>query len=148
MGKAENIISQVLERMLPVGSIVEWAPVEGGKADLSSADKVAAYYGFGTWEAYGAGQFLLGVGGSYQAGNTGGEAEHTLTQGELPNVSVGVEVVFSGPSGSSVYVASNTGTAGTPYNSADAGKTKPLGSGQAHNNMPPYIAVYRWRRIT
>lgn len=40
-----NEITQVLERMLPVGSIVEWSPVDGGKADLSTPEKVAAYYG-------------------------------------------------------------------------------------------------------
>lgn len=66
--QANNIIAQVLERMLPVGSIVEWSPVEGGKADLSTPAKVAAYYGFGTWEAYGRGQFLLGVGGATRPG--------------------------------------------------------------------------------
>ena len=22
-----------------------------------------------------------------------------------------------------------------------------VGGGQAHNNMPPYIVIYRWRRI-
>lgn len=151
MGKAENIISQVLERMLPVGSIVEWSPVEGGKADLSSADKVAAYYGFGTWEAYGAGQFLLGVGGSYQAGNTGGEAEHILTRVELPNEKINVNTVIqNSPSGGADYARYTY----NGYSSKDnaitlsSGFTDPLGSGQAHNNMPPYIAVYRWRRIT
>ena len=150
MGKAENIIAQVLERMLPVGSIVEWSPVEGGKADLSSADKVAAYYGFGTWEAYGAGQFLLGVGGSYQAGNTGGEAEHILTRVELPNEKINVNTVIqSSPPGGASYARYTY----DGYSSMDnaialsSGFTDPLGSGQAHNNMPPYITVYRWRRI-
>lgn len=150
MGKAENIITQALERMLPVGSIVEWSPVEGRKADLSSADKVAAYYGFGTWEAFGAGQFLLGAGGSYQAGNTGGEAEHTLTRVELPNEKIIVNtVVQDSPSGIANYARYTY----NGYSSKDnaitlsSGFTDPLGSGQAHNNMPPYITVYRWRRI-
>ena len=145
--QANNIIAQVLERMLPVGSIVEWSPVEGGKADLSTPEKVAAYYGFGTWAAFGAGQFLLGVGGSYQAGNTGGEASHTLTRAELPNEKINVEVVFGGSSGASYYAVQNTGMVGSPPNSADSAFTKPLGYGQDHNNMPPYITVYRWRRI-
>lgn len=132
---------------MPIGYVFEWASVPEQSIDLSTPEKVSQYFGYGTWAAFGAGQFLLGAGGIYQAGNTGGEAEHTLTQGELPNVSVGVEVVFSGQSGSSVYSATNAGMVGLPYNSADAGKTKPLGSGQAHNNMPPYIVVYRWQRI-
>lgn len=90
MGKAENVITQVLERMLPVGSIVEWSPVDGGNADLSTPENVAAYYGFGTWEAYGSGQMLLGVSGSHAIGSTGGEETHTLTQSELPEYTIGL----------------------------------------------------------
>lgn len=71
--QAPNIIAQVLERMMPVGSIVEWAPVDSGDTDLSTPAKVAAYYGFGTWEAYGSGQMLLGVSSSHAIGSTGGE---------------------------------------------------------------------------
>lgn len=144
-----NYITSVLERMLPVGSIVEWAPVDSGKADLSTPEKVAAYYGFGTWEAFGEGQFLLGVGGSYQAGNTGGEAEHTLTRVELPNEKITVNTVIQdSPSGGADYGRYTY----NGYSSKDnaitlaSGFTDPLGSGQAHNNMPPYITVYRWRR--
>ena len=39
--QAPNIIAQVLERMMPVGSIVEWAPVDSGDTDLSTPAKVA-----------------------------------------------------------------------------------------------------------
>ena len=142
MGKAENIISQVLERMLPVGSIVEWAPVDGGKADLSSADKVAAYYGFGTWEAYGSGQMLLGVSDGHAIGSTGGEETHTLTIDEVPNHNHSVKLGYG------------SGGMGNGYGRVDAnnpanqnwGPTGRSGGGQSHNNMPPYITVYRWRR--
>lgn len=132
---------------MPIGYVFEWASVPGQSVDLSTPEKVAQYFGYGTWAAFGEGQFLLGVGGGYSAGETGGEATHTLTQRELPNVTVGVEVAFSGPSGSVMYTTTNAGIVGNPYNSADAGKTKPLGSGQAHNNMPPYLVCYRWQRI-
>ena len=137
--------SQVLERMLPVGSIVEWAPVAGGKADLSSADKVAAYYGFGTWEAYGSGQFLLGAGGSYQAGNTGGEANHVLSVSEMPSHTH--QFAYQDNS-SQQSVSRNAST--SKYVSGwrpVSGTIIETGGGQAHNNMPPYIVVYRWQRI-
>lgn len=134
----------------PVGYIFEWSPVEGNSTDLSTPEKVAQYFGYGTWAAFGAGQFLLGAGGSYQAGNTGGEAEHTLIRVELPNEKISVNTVIQdSPSGSANYARYTY----NGYSSKDnaitlsSGFTDPLGSGQAHNNMPPYIVVYRWQRI-
>lgn len=142
MGKAENVITQALERMLPVGSIVEWAPVDDGEADLSTPEKVAAYYGFGTWETFGTGRFLLGAGGSYQAGNTGGEAEHTLTIAEIPSHSHNLNGGWGANGTSSAQWRADLNKPKT-----DWGNTRVAGGGQAHNNMPPYITVYRWRRI-
>ncbi|MFR4340044.1 MAG: hypothetical protein DBX91_14030 [Subdoligranulum variabile] len=143
--QANNIIAQVLERMLPVGSIVEWSPVDGGKADLSTPEKVAAYYGFGTWEAYGSGQMLLGVSDSHGAGSTGGEEKHTLTQSEVASHYHTVNDV------SRYGDAGITGWNFTPDSNgtwhAASVNTTSSGSNEPHNNMPPYITVYRWRRI-
>lgn len=145
MSKTENIIAQVLERMLPVGSIVEWSPVDGGKADLSTPEKVAAYYGFGTWEAYGSGQMLLGVSDSHGAGSTGGEEKHTLTQSEVASHYHTVNDISRygdyGITGWNFTHDSN----GTWH--AASVNTTSSGSNEPHNNMPPYITVYRWRRI-
>lgn len=140
--QANNIIAQVLERMLPVGSIVEWSPVEGGKADLSTPAKVAAYYGFGTWEAYGSGQMLLGVSDGHAIGSTGGEETHRLTINEMPSHNHNVNLGY-GPGG----MGSSCGRvdANNPAN-RNWGPTGMSGGGQSHNNMPPYITVYRWRR--
>lgn len=132
---------------MPIGYVFEWASVPGQSVDLSTPEKVAQYFGYGKWAAFGAGQFLLGAGGGYSAGETGGEATHTLTNAELPNTRLTVEMVFSGTSGSSYYSVKGGGLVGPSPSSADAGFTKPLGSGKAHNNMPPYIVVYRWQRI-
>lgn len=135
---------------MPIGYVFEWASVPEQSVDLSTPEKVAQYFGYGTWAAFGAGQFLLGAGGSYQAGNTGGEAEHTLTRVELPNEKITVNTVIqNSPSGGANYARYTY----NGYSSKDnaialsSGFTNPLGSGQAHNNMPPYIVVYRWQRI-
>lgn len=141
MGKAKNVITQVLERMLPVGSIVEWAPVDGGNADLSTPEKVAAYYGFGTWQAYGQGRMLLGVSGSHAIGSTGGEETHTLTQSELPEYTIG-RVYTSDTNVKKTGDWVKTG----PGDKTGFGPLK-LGNNKAHQNMPPYITIYRWRRI-
>lgn len=52
--------------------------------DLSTAAKVHDYFGYGTWEAYGAGRVTVGGGSGYSAGSEGGEATHTLTVDEMP----------------------------------------------------------------
>ena len=150
MGKAENIISQVLERMLPVGSIVEWSPVEGDKADLSSADKVAAYYGFGTWEAYGSGRMLLGVSESHAVGSAEGNENHKLTVDELPDAQIPVDIcITSGASGGTNFArfAYNGISSASNAEFLNGGKIEKLGGGRPISIMPPYITVYRWRRI-
>ena len=150
MGKAENVITQVLERMLPVGSIVEWSPVAGGKTDLSTPDKVAAYYGFGAWEPYGSGRMLLGVSDSHAVGSTGGEEAHSLTAEELPNISVGIYVsttaVESG-GGSAARFQYDGYTSDIEGSIRGGGRTAPLGDGAPLPIMPPYITIYRWKRI-
>ena len=150
MGKAENPVSEVIgqfskimEKLLPVGSIIEWAPVEGGaNVDLTTPQSVSNYYGFGTWEAYGSGQMLLGVSSSHAVGSTGGEETHTLTIDEMPSHNHNVNLGYgSGGMGSGCGRVD----ANNPAN-RNWGPTGTSGGGQSHNNMPPYITVYRWRR--
>ena len=88
--------------------------------------------------------FLLTAGDTYTAGSTGGEATHVLTTNEMPSHNHGAGTnnsftVYNGndlsvPSGSAYY------TRGQQSNTANAG------GGQAHNNMPPYLVVYAWKR--
>lgn len=154
--QAPNIIAQVLERMMPVGSIVEWAPVDSGDTDLSTPAKVAAYYGFGTWEAYGSGQMLLGVSSSHAIGSTGGEENVTLVLQQIPSHAHYERLDFSGYGVRNLAASPGTGEgSGKVFSADDTGsstseyyvQTETAGGGQAHNNMPPYIAIYRWRRI-
>lgn len=148
--QANNIISQVLERMLPVGSIVEWSPVDGGKADLSSADKVEAYYGFGTWEAYGSGRMLLGVSSGHAVGSTGGAESHKLTVAELPDDQINVDICIpAGESGGYNFARFQYSGIASTENAQflNGGRIAKLGSGQSFGLMSPYITVYRWRRI-
>lgn len=99
----------------------------------------ASIYG-GQWEQI-KDRFLLGAGDSYSAGATGGEATHTLTINEMPSHT---HTQSGGASG--VNDGGNLIQRGysSPLKAvADMGKT---GGGQAHNNMPPYLAVYIWKR--
>lgn len=110
----------------------------------------------GTWEQI-QDRFLLGAGSTYSAGSTGGEANHTLTQDEIPNYAIGnlPEIVPTNHENwnNGGIQASNMGNAtpskpGTQGNGNDTtSKTQSNGGGKPHNNMPPYLAVYIWKRV-
>lgn len=98
----------------------------------------------GVWEQL-KGRFLLGVDDAYPIGSTGGSATHTLTIAEMP-----VHDHEYKTTNSAEYDTFNGGFATSStevreYNSV--GNINTAGQGLAHNNMPPYIAVYMWRRV-
>lgn len=106
----------------------------------------------GTWEQI-QGRFLLGQGSGYSAGTTGGEANHTLTLAESP--SHNHRDLYWGNGSSYQFGVNRTaggGTWGFDYwstgsNCSEANfYTNYVGGNQAHNNMPPYLVVYIWKR--
>lgn len=96
-------------------------------------------------------RFLLGAGNTYKAKATGGEATHTLTVSEIP--SHYHDEYLGNDGGSDSAPSGYSGWPNVNYTSsktwwAQGSKTSMAGSGGAHNNMPPYYAVYMWRRVT
>ena len=131
---------------VPIGGIIEWDGTGlTGAPDLSTPEKVASVYGYGTWERYGIDRVTVGAGGEYNAGSIGGEKEHTLTIAEMPSHQHQVH-------GWAISVAPAVGTQYAPtypfdqYDNSNL-TTRPVGEGQPHNNMQPYIGTYRYRRI-
>lgn len=92
-------------------------------------------------------RFLLAAGGGYDAGDTGGETEHTLTVAEVPSHWHTINF-YSGAMRDAPYQylasASGLGTYNKASGSAKTG-VNPEGD-RPHNNMPPYLVVYIWRR--
>lgn len=84
--------------------------------------------------------FLLAAGDTYSAGSTGGEAKHTLTIDEMPAHTHGLPTWAAGSGQQSL---ANNNPEGVNHNWVATDST---GGGQAHNNMPPYLAVYVWKR--
>lgn len=131
----ETIRQSITDALLPVGIYIT----------LSVDTDPATLWG-GTWERLEEGRTLIAAGSTYTAGSTGGEATHTLINSEMPshnhaiwypNESAGnnsAQIGYPSVASKSTYyaVGSNTGDAG---------------GGEAHNNMPPYLAVYIWHRI-
>ena len=104
----------------------------------------------GTWERI-SDRFLLGASGTYPAGATGGESAHTLTQSELPNYSLSVtngSNVIRSKTGSSAdaYVQTQSSGWGIPNWESKTVTVASGGAGAAHNNMPPYLSVWIWKR--
>lgn len=97
----------------------------------------------GTWERI-QDVFLLASGNTYDAGSTGGEREHKLTVNEMPSHQ---HTLANGNAAGPTYdwtpaAVQLNGENGWTWNA----NTHPVGGGAAHNNMPPYLAVYVWKR--
>ena len=86
-------------------------------------------------------KFLLSAGDTYTAGNTGGEATHTLTTDEIPSHSHRTKWKTGSQTASSSVITWEGSSTAWQYSSTEA-----TGGGQAHNNMPPYLVVYVWER--
>lgn len=108
----------------------------------------------GTWEQI-KGAFIWGIDDGEQAGITGGEKTHTLTESELPKITgdlfnfavqdsngLGVTGHFT-KFNQSMYAT--FGTNGATGDVSDR-VTYAFGDNQPHNNMPPYYGAYVWRR--
>ena len=101
----------------------------------------------GTWTAIPAGTFLCGAGSGYSALSTGGQAAVTLTIAEMPEHNHTYD-------GLARYTITGNGMAAVGYNiqnyddivSHGFYKNSSVGGGDSHENRPPYIAVYIWRR--
>ena len=90
----------------------------------------------GSWLPLDEGRVLIGCNSSYPANSKGGEFTHKLTVNEMPKHShsggMGTRTGMGGANDGMTNVYSTT--------------TGSVGSGQAHNNMQPYLAVYMWYR--
>ncbi len=100
----------------------------------------------GTWEQI-TQRFLWAAddSGGYPVGSTGGEKTHTLTVNEMPSHGHNLEskvILYTDRSAA----ISETPAAEGPYVRSGVITASAQGGGAAHNNMPPYLAVYMWKR--
>ena len=120
-------------------------PYPVGAIYMSVFDTSPASLFGGTWERL-KDRFLLAAGDTYQALTMGGEAEHTLTVNEMPQHNHDFQASYSDIATGSE--ANGKILAGNDENSWlwKFARTNDSGWGAAHNNMPPYLAVYMWVR--
>lgn len=137
-----NILKDIINIVYPVGSVY---------ISFNSTSPKTLFGG--EWEQI-VNHFLYP---SSSSGTTGGEATHTLTEAELPEI----KGSFGGTSSGNVWgvlgtssgVFSRSGSIPAPTNTEKSSTSTrsdtinmSFGDGQAHNNMPPYITVYAWKR--
>lgn len=135
-------VNNVIDMIYPIGSIY-----------MSVNDTDPSMLFSGEWEQI-KDRFLLCAGDTYVNGSIGGEATHKLTidempththqlglkyPGDIPNtIPAGLDYTYDGINNIGAYFG--TVDAPTAYNNV-------TGGGQSHNNMPPYLVVYVWKRI-
>ena len=151
----DGMISNIMLRIYPVGSLYI----------STSSTNPGTVFG-GTWTRI-QDKFLLAAGSTYSAGSTGGSATVTLTTDNMPSHSHSFHAAFrsratdytSSPhllfSGTNATMSTST-TKGDPVHQVSGmvyeglmtieGDTSTVGGGTAHNNMPPYLSVYVWKR--
>lgn len=145
-----DTFDSIIQLIYPVGAIY-----------LSVNDTSPASLFGGTWEQI-EDVFLLSAGSTYFAGSTGGKSTHTLTVQEMPvhshtvnahSHAIGLDNDTTyGTYGWSLHINANgtssvTGAQKTVNSGTSSPNTNTIGGGVAHNNMPPYLTVYMWKRI-
>jgi hypothetical protein len=131
-----SLMIAIVDLLYPVGSIYTNAGVDTNPATL---------FGTGIWAAYGAGKVQVGidVGGDPDFDSltdTGGQKTHTLTEAEMPPHTH----TYDQPN-TATTAESGITTFNVPSITDDVA-TGSAGSGDAHNNLQPYVVVHMWKR--
>lgn len=126
----EDNIANINDKIYPIGSIY-----------ISVNNTSPASIFGGTWEQL-KDRFLLASGDTYTAGASGGEATHKLNNNEMPQHSHSYRAGTEGGTDDGL-IRGITTVVGAHTCSSVIGNS---GSGLPHNNMPPYLAVYMWKR--
>lgn len=109
---------------------------------LSTSNVNPGQFFGGTWEPI-KDRFLLLAGNTYKGGQTGGEATHKLTINEMPSHTHKYKLAYGATDPARGFAYGNT-----PSGTFSGDFIQNTGENQPHNNMPPYIVVYGWVKVS
>ena len=138
---ASFVPDQRLNEVAPVGSIMMYGGSTAPPGWLLCDGTSTASYGalaavVGQYTPDLRDRFIIAAGTTYAVGTTGGEAEVTLTEAQMPSHShTWTRQDSSVNAGYRPWPANNNDVVGTTVNTSSAG------GDQAHNNIPPYYAL-------
>lgn len=125
-----------LEKNYPIGSIY-----------MTVSGESPAYLFGGTWERIDD-RFLLGAGTSYTVGSIGGTSTNTISVHNLPSDTTIFTSTANENGGNhwstGIWASHGQGWGNIPMSQI----TNIIPNSQPLNNMPPYYAVYIWRRVS
>lgn len=158
----ERLFAKIFETTFPIGTIFQTTIIGNPNTIIPGATN-------SEWEQI-TDRVLIGAGNTYPAESIGGEATITLTKDQIPSHThtrgtmniTGVanspaETYYGSPSGAFYLNGLGASVGGHEFNvlklGFDAsrswtGETSSVGGNQPHNNIPPYYAVYIWKRIS
>jgi hypothetical protein len=138
-------VQSALALLYPIGSIYS----------STSSTNPNTLFGFGTWVAYGAGRVLIGNGGGFTAGATGGSADaivvshtHTATvtdPGHFHSYEQPSNTFQQGSLGGGGLTNKFTGSTGSKTTGITVANSTEGASG-TNANLPPYVVIYMWNR--
>lgn len=142
-----TVLGNVLDLIYPVGSIVQYTDASINPGDLFG----------GTWERI-QGRFLFAADSGHAAGTEGGAETVTLTTQQIPrHMHYVIRMASGSTSPDYLHSVARTDRENSQWSDchyqlygvdqeANAGRSSYAGSGAAHNNMPPYLAICIWVR--
>jgi len=138
-------VQAVVRTLFPVGAIYS----------ATVATNPGTLLGFGTWTAFGAGRVMVGNGGGFSAGATGGSADaivvshtHTATvtdPGHAHSYRTNASQAPQSGSSTNCMTSPSTFTTDSAFTGISVSNST-VGSSGTNANLQPYIVVYMWER--
>jgi hypothetical protein len=147
----QDVVDAIKSSLYPVGSIY---------TNATSSTNPSTLLGFGTWTAFGAGRFMVGLDAGDTSFNTveetGGSKDAIVVSHTHTVTDPGHSHLTRGGGDTNAGVVNNTPLmGGTTFTSNTSGQNistttgisiNSTGSSGTNANLPPYIVVYMWKR--